>query len=111
MAPEDCPETFGPFGSNVDLSCIGLSDARAYGVCVFNEIDCDEIWERFGVSGVRNWQDACAAEYGTPCACMQLAAGPDGPLSYIVKAEACTRYRAAYPDSVECLDATRSPLP
>lgn len=111
MAPEGCPNTNGPFGANLQLPCIGLSDTRAYGVCVYQQADCDEIWRMFGADGVGFYLDACAAQYGAPCVCMQLAAGLDGPLSYFVKADACVRYRAEYPDSVECLDATRTPLP
>lgn len=111
MAPDGCPNTYGPFGTNLALSCIGLADTRAYGVCVFSQVDCDQIWTMFGADGVNFYLDACAASYGAPCACMQLAAGPEGPLSYFVKADACVGYRAAYPASVECLDVTRTPLP
>ncbi len=112
MAPERCPDTRSPFGgSSLQLPCIGVSDARAFGVCVFNGADCDHIWRMFGAVGVAVYLDTCTAEYGAPCACMQLTAGPEAPLSYFVNADTCVRYRAEYPGSVECLDAARAPLP
>ena len=106
-----CPDTSGMFGTNVSPSCIGLSDERAHGVCVYNEYDCEEIWTNFGADGLAVILDACRSNYGAPCVCMQLAAGPEGPLSYFANGEACVRYRAQYPGSVECLDATHTPLP
>ncbi len=112
MAPERCPDTRSPFGgSSLQLPCIGVSDARAFGGCVFNGADCDHIWRMFGADGVAMYLDTCTAEYGAPCACMQLTAGPEAPLSYFVNADTCVRYRAEYPGSVECLDAARAPLP
>lgn len=111
IVPDGCPNTDGPFGTNITPSCIGLSDTRGYGVCVYDEIDCDDTWSRFGPDQYLFMLDACSTNYGAPCACMQVAGGPDGPQSHFVKADACLGYRSGFPSSVECLDATHAPLP
>lgn len=108
---DGCPNTDGPFGTNITPSCIGLSDTRAFGVCVYDEFDCEDTWRRFGPDQYALMADACGANYGAPCACMQVAGGPGGALSYFVKADACVGYRRAFPGSVECLDGTHTPLP
>jgi len=112
MAPEGCPNTDSIItpGTNTANPCIGLSDSRAFGVCTYWNLECATVGTRFGLEQLAFVHDVCRENYGAPCACMQIEAGPDGPMSYFVKADACLRYRAAYPDSVECLDVTEMPI-
>jgi hypothetical protein len=107
-----CPETpggtgvFGPSGGS--RSCLGVSDQRGYGLCVWSDWRCTSEWQRARPDLIEDWFDQCSDAYrGQPCACMVLEpASADGvERGSFVLASACTAYAAAHPGTVRCRDA------
>jgi len=98
-----CSGTCGEVACPVPL-CFGLSDTRAFGVCMWTGWPC---WETAG-SYLAARMDACRRELGEPCACLLLFPQPAEapfPRGYFTLASACLAYDDVYPDGVECRDA------
>lgn len=96
-----CSGTCGSVDCPTPL-CFGLSDTRAFGVCMWAGWRCYESAGPF----LEGRLSACQRENdGEPCACLvpfpQPADAPF-PTGYFTLASACLAYKDAYPDGVEC---------
>ncbi|MBN4049493.1 hypothetical protein JYT86_00380 [bacterium AH-315-N03] len=90
----DCPEVFDGV-ITIYSGCYGLSDARAYGVCVF---DTFKLRVRTGTTAPL---EGCESFYGVSCAVMVVPGAEHG---VAVVRDACFRYRSEY-SGVACFDA------
>ncbi len=90
----DCPAPSVPL-------CVGLSDTRAFGVCVWRGFPCSEAH----MPQLQGFLQQCSDDYRAPCACMVLDPQPAEapfPRGSIVLATTCLTYQTVYPHGVEC---------
>lgn len=124
MAPDDrLPFCGGPCGGcplveapptvawTWDQSCVGLSDARAFGVCVLSEVACSPEMAASRAAGAPFESPDLA---GSTYACLTFSDdSPDGlwPYGWTTLSASCLAYRARFPDVVDCMDDAWTALP
>lgn len=109
---EPDPLHFWPGG--FEISCVGRSDRRGFGLCATNtRQECS----RNGVSadwscGNRGSDDSRAIYQGDPCACLVLEEpiGHFREWGWAVLATSCLAYRDRYPGQVRCYGSDWSEL-
>ncbi|RLB46657.1 MAG: hypothetical protein DRJ42_27175 [Deltaproteobacteria bacterium] len=104
-----CSWPIEPGSSWAATSCIGLSEERGVGVCVFY---ADQPCERAWPSVIEEFIDGCNRDLGTPCACLAKR-NEDGTLwdrAWPIVEQSCRLYASLYPDDFACVGADWVPL-
>jgi len=98
-----CPEVDAGLSSRDQLSCVGVSGGRGYGVCSFGRELCSEL----SASGNSATLVECEAALGENCACLVLDPQPDaasGEVGFPTGRSTCLAYAGAF-DSARCVSA------
>jgi len=81
------------------LSCLGLSDARGFGVCAYKSVvrSSTDFQKRSALEG-------CARDQGAPCALMTFNTAAPGFLdsAAVIRLDVCRDYRSRNPSTIEC---------
>lgn len=110
-----CPSRPGGGGSVVNPSggstqCVGVSDTRGFGMCVWSATYCREPLDPEDpdeVAAWQYWQDLCREGYdGEPCACLVLEPQEGRQRGYYTLRTACLAYAAAHPGRASCREAS-----
>lgn len=91
--------------------CVGVSDARGFGTCVYSETLCREP-EAGDEEIFARWLELCGQAYGgAPCGCLVLEPQTSPQWGFFVEAATCAAYARAHPGLATCRDASWSPVP